>query len=293
MLYRAILVLSFIARRLPLRTGQRLGRGLGTVAWHVLRRERRRALVHIAIAFPEWPAEEQRETIRRMFQHLGMSLFEMLWLPNLDAKRFAATTTHEGLEPALAALRAGGVVAFTGHVGTWEWVAHSVARLGMPLTVLQRERREGGLGELITRIRAGVDIVTIDRGSAGGAKEMLQALRRGRALAFLIDQNIRAESVKVPFFGRPALTPIGPAKLAIRAGATIVPIFIHRREDGTHHVRFLEPIATARGDDPVALTARMTKIIEEEIRRAPEQWVWMHERWRERPKWDAGESRLP
>ena len=106
-------------------------------------------------------------------------------------------------------------------------------------------------------------------------------------LGFLIDQSIRAESVKVPFFGKPALTPIGPATLAIRMGAVAVAAFIERRPDGSHLVRVLEPIETTRDDDPIALTARMTHEIENQIRRVPEQWVWMHDRWRDRPKWDV------
>jgi KDO2-lipid IV(A) lauroyltransferase len=89
----------------------------------------------------------------------------------------------------------------------------------------------------------------------------------------------------VPFFGRPALTPIGPAKLAIRAGSIVLGCF-NQRIDGRHHIHFEAPIVTERGDDPVEVTARMTTQIEGQIRRAPEQWVWMHDRWRARPKWD-------
>src|SRR5439155_2704188 len=172
------------------------------------------------------------------------------------------------------------------HCGNWEWVANVTANLGYPLTVLQRERTEEGVNEVVAAVRAAGNIRTIDRGSSGAAREMIQAIRGGGMLAFLVDQNIRAESVKVPFFGRPALTPIGPAKLAIRTGAVVAPIFIERR-GSMQHVRFVDPLETSRGDDPVAVTAWMTARIEEQIRRAPEQWVWMHDRWRERPKWDV------
>ncbi len=162
-----------------------------------------------------------------------------------------------------------------------------MASYGIPLTVLQRERNEEEVGEFVTETRARFGIVTIDRGSTAAAREMLRAVKNPGGLAFLIDQNIRAESAKVPFFGRPALTPIGPAKLAIRAAVPVVGIFIERRDDGTQHITFDAPIETSRGDDPIALTARMTARIEAQIRRAPEQWVWMHERWKERPRWDV------
>jgi Kdo2-lipid IVA lauroyltransferase/acyltransferase len=262
---------------------------LGHLGWHVLRRDRRRAFEHLAMAFPDWTPGQRRTTVRRMFRHLGMSLMEILWLPSLDAATRDRTTTIEGLEKTQAVLRAGrGLVGFTGHYGNWEWLACAVASYGVPLTVLQRERSDAEVSQFTTEVRARFGIATIDRGSTSAAKEMLRALKHARLLAFLNDQNIRAESAKVPFFGRPALTPIGPARLAIRAGVPVVGIFIERRPDGTQHIVCDDPIETSRDDDPIALTARMTARIEAQIRRAPEQWVWMHDRWQERPQWEAG-----
>ena len=215
-----------------------------------------------------------------------MTLTEVLWLPNLDAETCARTTTFEGLEN----LRPGeGMIGITGHCGNWEWIAHAIA-LRTPVTVLHRGRDEPKMNLFITDLRAKVGINTIDRGSTAAGREMIRAIRHGSILAFLIDQNIRAESVKVPFFGRPALTPIGPAKLAIRAGVPVVCIFDERLPDGKHVIRIHPPIVTSKGDDPVALTARITAEIEEEIRRRPQQWVWFHDRWRERPRWDVGET---
>ena len=280
-------VIARIGLRLPLPTARRFGRALGTFAWHVARGERRKALRNLAIAFPEWSMTQRRATVRAMFQHLGMSLFEIVWLPNLR-KDFAKYTIVEGVEPVLALLREGrSIVAYTGHCGNWEWAAYVVALLGFPLTALQRERNEAEVNRFITELRATAGIRTIDRGSMSSGRDMIQALRKPGMLAFLIDQNIRTESVKVPFFGRPALTPIGPAKLNIRTEAAAVGIFIERREDGMQVLRFNPPIETHRNDDPVALTAAITAQIEEQIRRRPEQWVWMHERWRERPKWEV------
>lgn len=283
-------IISFIGRHLPLPVGRALGHALGVLAWLLVRGERRKALANIAIAFPDWSAAERRRTIRRMFRHLGVTLFEMLWLPNLDERTRAATTTIENAEPALEAVRQGkGIIGITGHCGNWEWLAACAATL-IPLTVIQRERRERGLGDLVASLRATAGIHTIDRGSGDSAREMIRAIRGQRMLAFLLDQNIRAESVKVPFFGRPALTPIGPAKLAIRAETPIVCIFITRDEQGRQHIRYNDPICPRRGDDPVAVTAEITRQIEAHIRTAPDQWVWMHDRWRERPKWDVSDT---
>lgn len=287
LLYVPLRILELIGRRLPLPVARAIGIVLGHLAWHVARRHRRIALRNIAAAFPEWSEGRRRATIRRMFHHFGESLMEIVWLPNFDAATRDRTTKFEGLESILELTQSGrGVVAFTGHCGNWEWLAYSVATSGVLLSVLQRERNEPEMNRLITRIRSRAGVRTIDRGSTAAAREMMSAIKRGRLLAFLIDQNIRTESVKVPFFGRPALTPIGPAKLAIRTGAVVVSVFIERR-GGKQYVRFSPPMETRRDDDPIALTALMTADIEEQIRRVPEQWVWMHERWRERPEWEV------
>lgn len=285
---RAFTVVRAIGRRIPLASGRRLGRALGRLAWHVARRERRKAIANITLAFPEWSVARHQDTIRAMFLHLGESLFEMVWLPNLDVAMMNRTTTIEGMDAVRALIAQGhGVMAFTGHCGNWEWLARVVSLSGCPVTTMQRERDDEDMGQFIIDIRNDAGIRTIDRGSPTSGREMLQALRRGGILAFLIDQNIRAESVKVPFFGRPALTPIGPAKLAVRTGIHVVTMFIERRADGTQHVRVNLPFQASRDDDPLALTARITAATEEQIRRVPEQWVWMHDRWRERPQWDV------
>jgi KDO2-lipid IV(A) lauroyltransferase len=284
-LYRILRPLSAVVRRLPLAFARGIGIVLGHLGWHVLRHHRRRALTNIAAAFPDWTPRRRRATIRSMFHHLGMTLIEVLWLPNLDAATCARTTTFEGLEN----LRPGqGMIGITGHCGNWEWTAHAIA-LRTPVTALHRGRDEPKMNLFITELRANVGITTIDRGSTAAGREMIRAIRNGSILAFLIDQNIRADSVKVPFFGRPALTPIGPARLAVRMGVPITRIFGERR-GGKLHVRILEPIIVSQDDDPVALTARLTADIEAQIRRVPEQWVWMHNRYKERPKWDVSEE---
>lgn len=287
LIWRAIVAVHFFGRRLPLRFGRLLGRSLGWLCNGLLRRARRYALENMAIAFPQWSAARRADNVRRMFMHLGASLFEIFWLPNMTAAKRDRTTVIENFDPVLRYVEAGrGVVAFTGHCGNWEWLAYTIATFGHPVAVLQRERSEGELNRFITSIRAHAGIRTIDRGSTASGRELIQAVRRGGFLAFLIDQNIRTESVRVPFFGRPALTPIGPAKLAVRTESVAVPVFIERR--GTRQIiRFLEPIECHRDDDPAALTAHMTRAIEEQIRRVPEQWVWMHDRWKYRTGWDV------
>lgn len=279
--------MSVIVRRLPLRIVRAIGSFLGGIAWMVLPHNRRDALDNIAIAFPDWTARKRRQTIRRMFQHLGQSMMEWLWLPNLNQKNLERTTEiHDAhyIDEALASGR--GSLIFTGHCGNWEWLAATVCLLGHPLTVLMRERDEPDLNRFISKMRAHFGMRSTGRKSETSALEMFRSLRHGGLLGFLIDQNIRVESVKVPFFGKPALTPIGPARLAVSAKAPVIVCFVERR-NGKQIVHFQKPYLSA---DPVEITAKLTAAIEEQIRRAPEQWVWLHNRWRERPDWDRSEQ---
>lgn len=274
---------------MPLRMARALGASVALLGFLVLHRQRSLAMSNLAIAFPDWSVSKRRSVVRAMFHYLGESVMETIWLPNLDQDVLAKTTEISGSQYVDQALAVGrGAVIVTGHCGNWEWLGAAVALLGHPLTVLQRDRDEVEFNDYIIEVRAKFGSRSIRRGSTAAALDMFRALKNGELLAFLIDQNIRAESVKVPFFGKPALTPIGPTRLAVRAEAPIVICFIERKGP-KQIITFHEPIFTTRNDNPTELMARLTLIIEEQVRRCPEQWMWMHERWKERPKWDVSE----
>ena len=281
-LYLLLALIGAVIRRVPLSVARVAGLMLGHVAWHTVGRDRRRANENVLLAFPDKSPRQRRAIVRDMFHHLGKSVMEILWLPNVNASNFDQTTTISGIDPIVQLVRDGqGVVIFTGHCGNWEWLAYGTGLKCPNVTVLQRERNEADMGRLIVDIRARANVHTIDRGSGGAGREMIQALRRGGLLAFLVDQSLQTESVKIPFFGKPAPTPIGPAKLTIRTESYMSIAFVHR-EGGKQHLTFSEPVPMHRDDDAVELTRRVTEAIEAQIRRYPEQWVWFHQRWRER-----------
>jgi KDO2-lipid IV(A) lauroyltransferase len=267
--------------RLSLPAVQRVGRLFGRLGWWFGRRDRRRALEHLALAFPERPAAERRALARAAFRHQGMNLAEDLHLLSRGCADVARYVETEGWER-VAALRAAGtgVLIVTGHCGNWELLAAAINCRGLGMRVVARALDEPELQDLLVAFRRRFGSESIERGRPGAARELLRALREG-ALGMLIDQDTRVEGVWVPFFGRPAYTPVGAAKVALRPGVAAVPAFVERRPDGTHLARFLPPLDLP--PDETAATALMTQAIEAQIRRRPEQWVWMHRRWRRQP----------
>jgi KDO2-lipid IV(A) lauroyltransferase len=164
-----------------------------------------------------------------------------------------------------------------------------MAAHGIPIAVVHRPRDNPLFDELAAGLRAETGAELLARGSA--ARAALRALRDGKVVAMPLDQNAsRREGVFVPFFGRPACTRDGPARIAMKTGAPVVPVFIERiGESMRHRVRVCPPLELVpEGDDPQAAlvenVARMTGAIEVAIRRAPDQWIWTHRRWKTRPK---------
>ncbi len=288
-LVRAVLVagivwtLAALLRLLPLAAAQGLGGAVGRLGWYVARRDRRRALAHLAIAFPERSLAERTRLARACLLHLGRTLGEALWFFTRGCRELARHVEVEGLE-SVAAARADGrpAVFITGHCGNWELLAAAANCNGLGITVVTRGLDEAPLQELLGRLRGRFGSRTIERGERGAARELLRTLRGGGALGMLIDQDTKVDGVWVPFFGRPAYTPVGAARIALHQGTVVIPTFIERRPDGSHLARFLPPLDLPA--DEVAATALMTRAIEEQIRRVPEQWVWMHRRWRRQPE---------
>ncbi len=275
--------LSGTIGRLSWPASQWLGRRIGALAWTLSRRDRRRALDHLAIAFPEKPAAERERLARGCFRHLGTVLGECLHLYHRDCAFVGSVVEIRGFEEVEKVRSAGRpLVLFTGHCGNWELLGAAVNCRGVGMAVVARQLDEPEQQEMLAGLRARFGTPTIERGEEGAVRQLLSTLRRGGALGMLIDQDSgKMDGVWVPFFGRPAYTPVGAAKIALKQRAAVVPVFIERLEDGRHRVEFQPPLDLP--DDPVEATAMMTAKIEEQVRRRPEQWVWMHRRWRRQP----------
>ena len=276
---------------MPLPLALWLGRRVGDVVYTAMRRRRRIALSNLGRAYPELPEAERRRLARRAAQHLGMSLVELPRLLTAPLDETLGRIRLDGIEHLDAAMQAHGrALVLTAHLGNWEILcaAHRLTEYGLSVVVRPLDARWLDAVAVKLRRRTGVDVID----KRGALRPVLEALRRGRMVGILMDQNAaRREGVFVEFFGHPASTSRSLALLAVRTGAPVIPIFA-RRAAGTGHTVVIRPALPApTSNDPeaavVELTARCTAEIERAIRQAPEQWLWSHDRWRTRPSSDA------
>jgi KDO2-lipid IV(A) lauroyltransferase len=268
-------LLRGLARLLPLRAVPCAAAVLGDLARWSLPQHHRRVREHLLIAFPEWTDAKRERCLRANFRHYGLLCFELL-----KADRLLDRVTAEGLEH----LTRRPVVLATGHIGPWELFGQWLGTHGYPLSAVAREVYLPALNAYLVGRRARANFTTILRGGPQSGRLLLQAIKEGRVLAMLIDQDTKVEAVHVPFFGRPASTPVGAAGLALRKGLPVVVGVIYRLP-GMRYRIILRPVAS-EGLDETALTARMTAELEAAIRRHPTQWVWVHRRWRRPPPHD-------
>jgi len=273
-------------RWVPWRTSQRLGRALGLVVYALAWRLRRRARHNLALALGAEKTESELAAIaRQSFAHLGSCFFEIANFERMRGRLDEIVTT-EGEQHLSDVLSEGkGFIWVTGHLGNWELCASYFALRGIDITVVARKIRVEELDVLMRGFRDGVGIRTVVRGAPGAGRDILRALRRGGALAVLIDQDTDVQGTFVPFFGRPAYTPTAPAALALRLGCPLMCGFIAREPGGDFRVVIHPPFhvrSTGNHEEDLrALTERLTASLEAHIRRYPEQWTWMHRRWRE------------
>src|ERR1051326_4948487 len=244
---------------------------------------------NLNLAFPDLAAPERRKLLRGSFENLGRLLAIFSQFTSGDAELLKDIIDCDGLHHLAAARQAGrGVILFTGHVGAWELSSFALSLFGHPLSFLVRRIDNPKIEALIDRARTRRGNRTIDKRSA--AREMLQILNQGGTLGILVDLNtLDREAIFVDFFGRPASTTFVVAKLALRTGAQVLPVFAPWQSDH-RRIRLIidKPLAIERtgdeAEDVRRLTQAYTRVVEEYIRHYPDQWLWIHRRWKTRPK---------
>jgi KDO2-lipid IV(A) lauroyltransferase len=296
--YAAARVVLLLLACLPRPAGLRLGAALGRALYVLLPRRRALALGNLERALGgDLPAAARRRIAREAFAHLGAISADAAYFPRLLRRPPGAVAAVEGLCHLQAAAADGrGVLVFSGHFGHWEMVPLVQPRLGHPFAMVVRPLNNPHMDRLLTGLRRRAGNLLIPKREA--ARGVLRALRDGLCVAILIDQNVRGEGgLFVDFFGTPASTTPALATFALKTGAPIVPVFADPLPGGRVAIRYLPPIRPERSgalqEDIQALTRRCTAILEAEIRRRPECWFWMHDRWRTRPAAAAPGSPAP
>lgn len=267
-----------------------VGHGLGRLWKTLFPDQLRTALDNLAAATP--PVELPEPTHRwvdRVYRHLGTMVVETLVLlerlRNRDVREFVDVG---GIGPLLEARAAGrGALVVSGHLGNWELGALTLAALGHPLWSVAREFRNRPLEDYIRglRQRTGQVILPME----GSARELLRILRGGGVVAVLLDQNAGRRGTFVNFFGRPASTLVAPIALALRAGADVLPTFCTRTGDGLRYSLECAPAIARPGSgdadrDAGRILQAFVAQLEARVRRTPEQWLWIHRRWKSQPR---------
>lgn len=286
-----LFVLKTITRfvsRLRLETALRLGRGIGWFIGSVFRYHRKDALDALTRAFPEKSAQEINGIVSAMYANLGMNLIESLRLAGGRKEQVEGMIAVSGKEVVDQALARGkGVLLLTAHLGNWDLLSimSLVAKLP-PLTIISKDVKNKQINDFWMGMRKeyGLKIVP----AHNSYRACRAALKNNEMVGFILDQNmIDKEGVFVDFFGRPACTTPGLAFMAAQSGAPIVPVCMHRTGGGCHEIRALPVIEPPSDREPEtirAATQHYTKILEDMIREHPEQWIWIHRRWRTKPK---------
>lgn len=258
-----------------------LGMVLGRLVFRMSRKYRERCLSNLHMCFPEWDESRIYHTAKRVFEHFGKTTLAFLHTDRLTAQDVLSSVSAHGLSLLDEALKKGyGVILLTPHFGNWERMAHYLTLKGYPLLVVAREANDPRTTDLVNRMRKKEGLDVLIRGSS--IREILQALRQNKIIGLLPDQN--SWEIFVPFFGHPAGTVAGPAVLHLRTRAPILVCFCWE-EPETHYQLHIKELALPartgnRGEDIREIMKRVNEVFEQIIHEHPEQWLWLHDRWR-------------
>lgn len=274
-------------RHLPFDSAVRLGAVLGGLIYRMDRRHRRITLDNLEKALGgQMDAAQRAHIAEASFRNLGRSLAEIARLADTTPKEIAQRVTIEGFENYQAARdRQKGVICLSAHLGNWEWLTAALSNKGAPLYLVARALDDPRLDALLNAQRTAHGNWVLNKRTAAG--ELTRLLRAGKTVGFLLDQNTRAQdAVFVDYFGMPAATHKGVAIVALRTGAPVLPLFIYR-EAGRHRLTIEKAIDLTRTGnlqrDVHNATALFTRAIEAAVRRHPDQWLWVHRRWKTQP----------
>jgi KDO2-lipid IV(A) lauroyltransferase len=277
---------------LPRPIARAIGIAVGLAVFHLHRRLRDVGMRNLEMAFPGMSEAERRRILRGEYVSLGRQLAEVCLFPRYTHENVSQVVVYDGLENYKKAVARGkGVLFLTGHLGAWEISAFAHSLNGHPLSIVMRPLDNPHIDRLVHRYRTMHGNKTVSKDDF--VRGLLAAMRAGESVGILMDTNMTPpQGVFVNFFGVPAYTASGLARIALRTDAAVIPGFtVWEEKLGKYVLRFdpaLDLVRTGNDDaDIVANTAMFTSVIEEHIRRYPDQWLWLHRRWKTRPEGEA------
>ena len=281
-------IIRILARGTPRGAFLASGRMFGRLAYVLDNRHRKVAYQNFETAYPGASIDQARKTIVSCYQFFGSYLFDMLThFPKFRAERMT-DFEYEGLEHLQEAYARGkGVIILTGHLGVWELMGMAHGFKGFPLGVIARKLDNPYLNSLLERLRTSTGNFVIYK--TEGFRPLLRAMRQGKGVAILIDQNIITDDrIFVDFFGKPAATTPVVGLLKLKTDAAVIPAFAVPLSGNRYRFIYAPPLDVRRSADRKAdvksITQACTAVIEEQIRKNPDCWLWMHRRWKTRPE---------
>ena len=287
MLYKTLMLLSYLACRTPRKLLLAAGWVLGNLYYLLIPKMRRRAVEQM---MPALQIDERtaKKLVRASFINMAHNVLDILAMPMLNEQNLSDYIEIDHLERMEEALAEGrGVVVLTGHIGCWEWLSAAFTLNGMPVSAIAKPQPNIQYTRVLDDLRATIHVEIFSRGTS----ELLaaaRALKSGRILGFLADQDGGPGGAFIDFFGRPAATPLGPAVFSRKFKSPVLPAFILRQPSGKHKVVIGEIMRCPKtGDtdrDLYEFTVQMTAIVERIIRENPTQWIWFQRRWNTAPE---------
>lgn len=255
------------------------GARLGGFLYCIDRKHRERTKANLAIAFPEWDEKKRHEVAREVYRHFGRVMGDFVRSGVRTPQEVNDSIEAEGAEIFDQLVSEGrGMIGVTAHFGNWERFAQWVAAKGIPVSVVARDANQEGVQEMVSQLREKTGVSLLSRGNA--ARQILTKLRNGEFIGILPDQN--ADECFVPFFGKPAGTVMGPAVLHMRTKAAIIPCYCVRIGPGKYKVIVRPPIdPDCIEKNPEEITRLINVDLEFMVRQYPEQYLWLHDRWKE------------
>jgi Kdo2-lipid IVA lauroyltransferase/acyltransferase len=279
----SVLALNRFLHVMPMRFNLWFGRALSGIFYVLSGNRKKITYANIRASFcHEKDPEEIRRIARGVYSSAAQTFAELIAMTKVDAnyiEKYVSIANFERIER--SAKNPKGMILISAHFGNWELSLAASAVKGFPLYILARDQKMKKLNELFNKLRESKGSVVVRKGA--DIKRLIRVLRQGKSVGLLADQNAGAHGELLELFGRPASTAVGPYRLAQKDGAIILPAFIHRRKGPYHELVLEEPMLIKEDEDILPYMEKYNRMLEKHIKEDPEQWFWMHKKWKMNP----------